>query len=347
MPRLSYSRAGVDLRKVRGIHETLAAVLGATSANRKGLRGASLIPIGHYAGIIDIGRERALALHTDGVGTKVLIAQQLRRFDTVGIDCVAMTVNDLVCVGAEPLALVDYIALHREDAPLVRELVKGLAEGARQAGVSIVGGETAILGDVISGREGKGFDLACMGVGLVSKGSILDGRKVEAGDAVIGVESSGLHSNGYTLARKVFGRGSLEIEVPGGGSTVGEALLEPTRIYVRPALSAIGACEVHGMGHITGGAFSKLTRLSGDRGLRFDLTIPLPPPIFGLIQSKGQLSDAEMYRTFNMGIGLCLVVPDSERRRAARPFEREGFRTHCVGNVGRGRGVSVNGVRVA
>ncbi len=347
MPRLSYSRAGVDLKKVRGIHETLAAVLGATSANRKGLSGAPLIPIGHYAGIIDIGGDRALALHSDGVGTKVLVAQKLGKFDTVGIDCVAMTVNDLVCVGAEPLALVDYIALHREDSALVHELAKGLAEGARQAGVSIVGGETAILGDVIARREGKGFDLACMGVGLVSKDSILDGRRMEAGDVVVGVESSGLHSNGYTLARKVFGRDGLGSEVPGTGSTVGEALLVPTRIYVRPTLTAMRACEVHGVGHITGGAFSKLTRLSGDRGLKFDLTIPQPPPIFKLIQRKGGLPDVEMYRTFNMGIGLCLIVPDSERRKAARPFEKEGFQTHHIGSVEKGRGVSVNGVRVA
>ncbi len=346
MPRLSYSRVGVDLKKVRGIHETLAKVLGATFANRKGLKGAPLIPIGHYAGLIGL-RDEALALHTDGVGTKVLVAQQLRRFGTVGIDCVAMTVNDLICVGAEPLALVDYIALQREDPSLVGELVEGLAEGARQAGVAIVGGETAILGDVIKGVGGKGFDLACMGVGLVSKDSILDGRRVEAGDVVVGVESSGLHSNGYTLARRVFGRGGLGGEVPGTSSTVGEALLTPTRIYVKPALSTVRACEVHGMGHITGGAFSKLARLSGDRELGFDLAIPRPPPVFQLIQSKGCLSDAEMYRTFNMGIGLCLVVPDSERRRAARPFENEGFRTHYIGKVKKGKGVSVNGTRIA
>lgn len=347
MPRLSYSRAGVDLKKVRDIQGTLAAVLGATSANRKGTWGSPLIPIGHYAGIIDIGGKQALAMHTDGVGTKVLIAQQLRKFDTVGIDCVAMTVNDLVCVGAEPLALVDYIALHREDAPLVRELVKGLVEGARQAGVSIVGGETAILGDVIAESGGKGFDLACMGVGLVSKDSILDGGQVEVGDAVLGVESSGLHSNGYTLARKVFGYKGLGERVPGTRWTVGEALLAPTRIYVRPAMSAIATCEVHGVGHITGGAFSKLTRLAGGRSLKFDLTVPKPPPIFELIKSKGKLSEAEMYRTFNMGIGLCLVVPDSERGRVSRPFEKEGFRTHQIGNVGKGRGVSVNGIRIS
>ena len=346
MPRLSYSRAGVDLKKVRGIHEVLATVLGATFANRKGLKGAPLIPIGHYAGLIDLGGE-ALALHTDGVGTKVLVAQQLRRFSTVGIDCVAMTVNDLVCMGAEPLALVDYIALQREDHSLVRELMKGLVEGARLAGVAIVGGETAVLGDVITGVAGKGFDLACMGVGLVPKEMILDGRCVEAGDVVVGVESSGLHSNGYTLARRVFGRGGLSGEVPGMGSTVGEALLTPTRVYVRPALSALRTCEVHGMGHITGGAFTKLTRLSGDRELKFDLTIPRPPPIFQLIRSEGGISEAEMYRTFNMGIGLCLVVPDSERRRAARPFEKEGFRTHFVGTVKKGRGVSVNGAQIA
>ena len=345
MRRPSYSRAGVDLRKVRGIHGELASVLGATFSNRKGLKGAPLNPIGHYAGLIDLGGDQALALHTDGVGTKVLLAQQLGKFDTVGIDCVAMTVNDLICMGAEPLALVDYVALQREDPPLVRELAKGLAEGARLAAVSIVGGETAILGDMIRGPRGRGFDLACTGAGLVSKGRILDGRDMEAGDVVIGVESSGLHSNGYTLARRVFRGEGLGGEVPGERSTVGEVLLAPTRIYVKPALSAVRTGEVHGVGHITGGAFSKLARLSQGRELKFALTIPSPPPIFGLIQSKGKLSDGEMYRTFNMGIGLCLVVPDSEAKRAARPFDDEGFKTHVIGTVEKGRGVTVNGVR--
>ncbi len=347
MPRLSYSRAGVDLKKVHWIHRDLAAVFGATFHNRKGLKGAPLIPIGHYAGLIDLGGSEALALHTDGVGTKVLVAEKLGRFDTVGIDCVAMTVNDLVCIGAEPLALVDYIALQREDSSLVSELGKGLVEGARLAGVSIVGGETAIMGDVIRGSGGKGFDLACTGVGLVAKDQVVDGRKVEEGDVVVGVESSGLHSNGFTLARKALKRSDLDSGVPGGQSTVGEALLAPTRIYVRPTLSATRASEVHGVGPITGGAFSKLTRLVGQRELKFDLALPAAPPIFDFVQSRGKLTDAEMYRTFNMGIGLCLIVPEREVRNAARPFEKEGFRTHRVGAVKKGRGVTVNEVRVA
>ena len=345
MPRLSYSRAGVDLARVRGIHRSLAEALGPTFANRAGLKGAPMIPIGHYAGLIDLGGKDALALHTDGVGTKVLVAQKLGRFDTVGIDCVAMTVNDLICLGAEPVALLDYIALQREDPLLVRELGKGLVEGARLAGASIVGGETAVLGDVIKG-EGRGFDMASMGVGLVAKDSVVDGRRIEAGDALLGDESSGLHYNGYTLARKILAQKDFGESVPGSGSTIGESLLTPTRIYVKPALSALKGGEVHGIGHITGGAFSKLPRLVGGRGLRFDLDLPPPSPIFGFIQSEGGLSDAEMYKTFNMGVGLVLAVPESESRKAARPFEKEGFRTHLVGAVGKGKGVSVNGTRI-
>ena len=345
MPRLSYSRAGVDLAKVRSIHRSLAEALGSTFSNRAGLRGAPLLPIGHYAGQIDLGGKDALALHTDGVGTKVLVAQKLGRFDTVGIDCVAMTVNDLICIGAEPVALLDYIALQREDPILIRELGKGLVEGARLAGASIVGGETAVLGDVIKG-EGRGFDIASMGVGLVAKDSIVDGGRIEAGDVLLGVESSGLHSNGFTLARRALARKGLGGLVPGSRSTIGDALLKPTRIYVKPALAALKR-EVHGVGHITGGAFSKLARLVGSRGLRFDVTLPAPPPIFEFIQSVGMLSLAEMYRTFNMGVGLVLVVPDSESRKAALPFEREGFRTLRVGTVKKGKGVSVNGIKIA
>ena len=346
MPRLSDSRAGVDLAKVRGIQRSLARTLGSTFSYRAGLKGAPLIPIGHYAGLIDLGGNDALALHTDGVGTKVLVAQKLGRFDTVGIDCVAMTVNDLICVGAEPVALLDYIALQKEDPFLVRELGKGLVEGARLAGASIVGGETAVLGDVIRG-EGRGFDIASMGVGLVAKDAVVDGGQIEAGDVLVGVESSGLHSNGYTLARRVLARKGLGGKLPGSRMTIGDALLAPTFVYVKPALSALRRGGVHGVAHITGGAFSKLGRLPGRRRLGFDLNIPPPPPIFELIRSEGRLSDAVMRRTFNMGIGLVLVVPESESKRAALPFEREGFRTHRVGTVRRGKGVTVDGTRVA
>lgn len=346
MPRLSYSSAGVDIGKVRTIHASVAKILSSTFANRAGLAGAPLIPIGHYAGLIDIGGNKALALHVDGVGSKALVAQKMQRFDTVGIDCVAMTVNDLICIGAEPLAILDYIALQREDDGLVKELASGLVRGARLAKVSVVGGETAILGDVIRGEGGRGFDLAAMGVGLVNRDSVTDGRMIKEGDLVIGIESSGLHSNGYTLARKALGKADFSSRVPGSDTTIGDALLAPTRIYVRPALAAMAKSPIHGLAHITGGSFSKLPRLVGKRNLMFDLSIPPPPPIFNLIRSAGRISPREMCRTFNMGIGLCLVVPKSESLEAARPFEKEGFRALQIGSVRKGKGVVVNGTRI-
>ncbi|TLY02603.1 MAG: phosphoribosylformylglycinamidine cyclo-ligase [Thaumarchaeota archaeon] len=343
LPSSEYADAGVDVRKVGRIHLSLAEELGKTFTNRKGKTGGPLIPIGHYAGLIDLGGSSALALHTDGVGTKVLIAQLMKKFDTIGIDCVAMTVNDLVCLGAEPVALLDYIALQRENQALVSQLTKGLAEGAKLASTAIVGGETAILGGMVKGTGGNGFDLVSMGVGLVGKSAVIDGSKIENGDAVLGVASSGLHSNGYTLARKVLRRRSLDEKMDELGTSLGEALLTPTCIYVKPVLSATRKSEVHGIGHITGGSFAKLARLVRGRRLKFELELPLPPPIFGVLQREGRLADIQMYETFNMGIGLCMVVPESELGSVARGFRRDGFDTYDLGNVRTGRGVTVNG----
>jgi phosphoribosylformylglycinamidine cyclo-ligase len=333
----------VDLRKVRTMQSALGETLGATFAYRAGKKGAPLMPIGHYGGLIDLGGTTALALHTDGVGTKALLAQQMNRFDTIGIDCVAVTVNDLVCLGAEPVALLDYVGLQKESPRLVEELSKGRKEGARQASVSIVGGETAILGDMIKGIGGNGFDLVSMGIALVEKRSVIDGRGIDEGDAILGVESSGLHSNGYTLARKVFGRGRLGDGARGLKSTIGEALLAPTRIYVKPTLRAVATERVHGIAHITGGSFAKLTRLTVGRRLMFDIALPPPPPIFQLLQSEGSIRESEMYRTFNMGIGLCLILPGSAVGKIASAFESEGFGTHMIGRIRKGMGVLVNG----
>jgi phosphoribosylformylglycinamidine cyclo-ligase len=314
---------------------------------RRGKIGAPLRPIGLYGGVIDIGDGNALTLHTDGVGTKVLLAQELRRFDTVGIDCVAMTVNDLVCLGSEPISLLDYIALEREDDALVEELGRGLVQGAKLASIAIVGGETAIMGDVIKGIGGHGFDLACMGVGVVRKDSLIDGSKIESGDAIIGVESSGLHSNGYTLARRVFSHGSLETRIEELGCTIGEALITPTSIYVEPTMSALSKSEVHGIAHVTGGSFTKLARLSGDRRLSFAIQLPPPPILFQLLKRTGGITDREMFMTFNMGVGLCLCLPEGEAGRVERTFRRSGFKTYDLGRVRNGKGVIVNGLRIA
>ncbi len=347
MQHQSYARAGVDVRTVRRIQRSLAQRLEATFPLREGMVGAPLRGIGLYGGVVDLGGGTALTLHTDGVGTKVLVAQEMRRFDTVGIDCVAMTVNDLICLGSEPIALLDYIALQREDEGLVAELTKGLVEGARQASVAIVGGETAIMKEVVKGRGGRGFDLVSMGVGIVRKDALIDGSAIAEGDEVLGVASSGLHSNGFTLARRVFRRRRLARHVEELGSTLGDALLEPTLIYVRPTLKAVAGAEVHGIGHITGGSFSKLARLVGGRNLQFDLTLPPVPPIFQLLMKEGGIRPREMYRTFNMGIGLCLCVPSSDTKKVARVFRSDGFTTHHLGKVKKGTGVLVNGERLA
>jgi phosphoribosylformylglycinamidine cyclo-ligase len=346
--RSSYKGAGVDIEKVHEIQRATAGVLSSTFATRKGRVGEPLIPIGHYAGLIDIGGGRALALHVDGVGSKLLVAQMMHKFDTVGIDCVAMTVNDLICLGCEPVSLVDYLALEREDEPLVQELAKGLAAGARAASVAIVGGETAILGEMVKGVEGTGFDLAAMGVGIVEKVKVLDGSALEVGDVVVGVASSGLHSNGFTLARKVLlGRHSLTESLPELGGRLGEALLAPTAIYVKPALRSLAEFEVHAIGHVTGGAFSKLTRLVGKRRLGFVLDRPPSGPIFEMIQREGRLSYREMCRTFNMGIGLCLCVPRSEADGVIRVFERHSFEALVLGRVVSETGVRVGGTNVS
>ncbi|QQG48029.1 MAG: phosphoribosylformylglycinamidine cyclo-ligase [archaeon] len=346
MTRSSYAKAGVDINTVKKIQATLAGTLGSTFRFRSG-RGAPLIPIGHYAGLVDLGGDSALALHTDGVGSKVLVAQRLRKFDTVGIDCVAMTVNDLVCLGAEPVALLDYIALERENEPLVADLTRGLVEGARLSSAPIVGGETAVLGDVIKGYGGNGFDLVSMGAGLVDKRDLVDGSRISKGDLVLGLESSGLHSNGFTLARRILGKVPLGSSPEGLGTSVGEALLEPTRIYVKPVLAAAKGGDIHGIAHVTGGAFTKLGRLVGNGRLGFDLRMPPPPPIFGLLQKLGRVSAKEMYSTFNMGVGMCLVLPPGEEQRAARRLRRGGLAVHEIGRVRSASGVSVNGLRVS
>lgn len=333
----------MDVKKVRKIQGSVAAMLAATFSSRRGKFGRPLIGIGHYAGLIDIGQGKALAMHTDGVGTKVQVAIQMNRFDTIGVDCVAMTVNDLICLGCEPVALLDYIALEREDETLVSALMKGLVAGAKEASAAIVGGETAIMGSMVNG-----FDLVSMGVGVVDRDRIVDGRAVIAGDRVIGVASSGLHSNGYTLARSVLlNNHSLRDHVPELGKTLGDELLTPTRIYVGPTLDALKRFEVHGIGHITGGSFRKLERLVGGRKLGFELELPPAPPIFQMIKREGGLSDGDMLRTFNMGIGLCICAPAKDAEGIARLFRRNGFPASEIGVIGSRRGVRVGPVRLS
>jgi phosphoribosylformylglycinamidine cyclo-ligase len=333
----AYARAGVDVGRVRKIQGSIAESLASTFAFRKGKFGAPLMGIGHYAGVIDIGGGKALAMHTDGVGTKVMVALAMNKFDTVGIDCVAMTVNDLICLGCEPAALLDYIALEREDEERVSEIMKGLIAGAKEADVAIVGGETAIMGSMVNG-----FDLVSMGVGVIDRDKMIDGSAIKEGDELIGLSSSGLHSNGYTLARSILLRDHLLSDyIPELGKTLGGELLTPTRIYVKPVLKALNKFEIHGIGHITGGSFAKLRRLVGDRRLGFDIVLTEVPPIFRMIQREGNLTAGDMTGTFNMGIGMCLCVSPGDLDTAIRYFRRMGFPAQKIGKVTRGDKVVV------
>jgi len=343
---VTYARSGVDLEEVSKARREILKILASTFEARKGRVGSPLRIEGHYAGLIDLGDGRLLALHVDGVGTKVLVAQMMRKYDTVGIDLVAMCVNDLICVGAEPLALIDYLAVERPNEEVSREIARGLAEGAHISGVAVVGGETAVMPEVIRGESpGRGFDLAAMAVGLVDRDRLITGSRMRVGDLVIGLRSSGIHSNGLTLARHVlFDIGELAVDdpLPGFQKTVGEELLEPTRIYTKPILEVVNHAEITALAHITGGAFTKLKRLQrfSEAGFVLD-KMPDPPGIFKAVQEIGGISDREMYKTFNMGIGFCVVCPPRSRGDVLETLTDHGCEPEVIGRVVREKGVRI------
>ncbi|MEM2884086.1 MAG: phosphoribosylformylglycinamidine cyclo-ligase [Nitrososphaerales archaeon] len=345
----SYAEAGVDVEEIKRRHNDLAKIFSSTFKFRRGKVGSVYYGIGHYAGLIDLNDGRLLATHIDGVGTKVIIAQKLNRYNTIGIDCVAMNVNDIICVGAEPLAFLDYLALKKPDEHLIKEVAEGVTKGASMADVAVVGGETAVLPDLLAEDE-RTFDLAGAVVGLVEKDNLVTGEKIDVGEVVVGVNSSGIHSNGLTLARKLLlNKYSLDETVPPLNRSLGDELLEPTLIYVKPVLEILRKkIYVSGLAHITGGAFSKLTRLTKGSNLGFNLDDPPEPqPIFKLIQKEGELSNEEMYRTFNMGVGFCVVTRGDCVDEVGKIFKRHGFDAKPIGKVVRGRGVIVKGVKIA
>ncbi len=304
---LTYAESGVDIRKEE---ETIKALTGKLSYVREGI-GAPLTGIGHYAGLLDFG-EYALALATDGVGSKVLIANEMRSWNTVGIDCIAMNVNDLLAIGAEPMAFVDYLALEKHDEAFAEQIGEGLLKGAEISRMSIVGGETATLPDII-----KGFDLAGTCLGMVKKGEIITGEKVQVGDVIVGVPSNGVHSNGYTLVRKIIEESKYSYQDPcpyDASKTIGADLLIPTRIYIE-VLDVLKECEVHGLAHITGSGLLKLKRVTK---LGFDFYDPLEPQeVFKFLQKEGGVEDLEMYKTFNMGMGFLFILPEKDAAKAA------------------------------
>jgi phosphoribosylformylglycinamidine cyclo-ligase len=275
-----------------------------------------------------------LALHTDGVGTKVLVAQQMKCFDTIGIDCIAMNVNDIICTGAEPFAFVDYIGLKKVNDELVKKIVKGLIAGAKVAKTAIVGGETAVVPELLAGENDEMFDLAGTAIGIIPNKRLLLGNDIKIGDIILGLESSGLHSNGYTLARKVLSKYSLD-EIPDFlNQSVGEELLIPTKIYVQPVMELIKDRKVtiHGLAHITGGSFTKLQRLNNK--VRYNLSnLSSPFGIFKQIQKDGKIDVKEMYRTFNMGIGFCIILPKANVDKTISIIEKNKMKVYQIGEV--------------
>ena len=324
-----YKTAGVDgdatqsgLRKiVERIKETWPA---------PGGLGAVKLDIGYFANVLDIGGV-GLAICTDGVGSKSIIAQMMRRYDTIGIDCVAMNVNDVLCVGARPISMVDYIGVEEADADILGAIAIGLTAGAKEAGISISGGEISPLKDVM-----RGFDLVGTAVGLVPLDRIITGRDLVPGDIIIGLESSGIHSNGLTLARYVFfkqGKLSVDHVFPELGISLGEELLRPTLIYVPEILEIIDNIPaVKALINITGDGLLNLPRVDAKVGFMID-DLPSVPPIFRLIQRYGEVSSAEMHQVYNMGIGFCVLVGEKDRDAALSILQRHGRRAQVIGRV--------------
>ncbi len=297
--RDSYAKAGVSQSDADLAVARLVAAL-ATSDIGRPSRQIDLS--GHYAAVMKLDETTGIALATDGVGTKLLVAEMLGRYDTVGIDCIAMNVNDIICVGAEPFAMLDYLAVEKADPEQCEQIGRGLARGAELAGIEIPGGELAQIGDLV-----KGFDIAGACFGTVKLDSVIDGSAVTPGDVVIGLPSSGIHSNGYTLARSALD--GIQMDDERLGRPLGDILIEPTEIYVRAVMDLITSpVDVRGLAHITSGGLDNLLRLKAE--VSYDITDPLPPhPIFELIAERAAVPEDEMYEVFNMGCGFCCVVP--------------------------------------
>jgi phosphoribosylformylglycinamidine cyclo-ligase len=264
------------------------------------------------------------------VGSKVIVCEQLGRFDTIGLDLIGMNANDVICVGADPIALLDYIAVEHADPQMLEQIGIGLKEGAEQAQIEIPGGELAVLPDLIRGHPSpSGFDLVGFCVGLVDLDAIVTGARVEPGDALIGIPSSGIHSNGLSLARRVL----PDLDERVGETTVGELLLEPTVIYVRAVRALLASqIDVRGLAHITGEGFLNLLRLEAEVGYRIDDPLPVPD-IFTLIAERGRVEPAELYEVFNMGCGFCCVVPSADAPGAVELLSTHHPGTAVIGSV--------------
>lgn len=336
MSEPSYKNIGVDTHAAAESINKFSGLLRSTFDFHQHV-GKVMLDLGYFANVIDLGNNTGLAISTDGVGTKILIAQAMDKYDTIGIDCMAMNVNDLLCVGAVPIALVDYIAVESAQPDFIYELMKGLYEGAKQANVSIPAGEIAQVKELIHGsRNGKAFDLVATCIGTVPLDNIIIGQDIQQGDTVIGVKSSGLHSNGYTMARRVLLQEmslSLTDYMPELSKTLGEELLVPTHIYVKPMVKLLQQnLKIKAMINITGDGLFNMIRVDSETGYEIDF-LPEPHPIFKLIQQGGSISNEEMYTVFNMGIGFCIVIHPEDAQQAVTVIEKHGFETFVMGSA--------------
>ena len=334
MGEMTYKKAGVDIDMADEFIRRIKPLI------RKTGRPEVLSGLGGFSGLfkprLEGFKNPVLVSSTDGVGTKLLVAEKLNRFDTVGIDLVAMCVNDVLAVGAEPLFFLDYIAIGKLNIKKLHDVMKGISSGCVQAGCALIGGETAELPGMYTGEE---FDLAGFCVGLVDKNSIIDGRSVKPGDRVVGLASSGLHSNGFSLVRKVFSSQELK-------GRLGKDILTPTRIYVQPVLRVLKKLTIKAVAHITGGGFyDNIPRVlpSGCSVSISSGTWPVPS-LFKKIQDKGRIDPREMYRTLNMGIGMVLIFGPRSADRAVSLFKSTGVDAFVIGEVTRGdRTVEISG----
>jgi phosphoribosylformylglycinamidine cyclo-ligase len=328
----AYRAAGVDSDEADlGLHRLVKQII--RTWPPRGKFGGVQLEIGYFANVIDIGGGMGVAICMDGVGSKAIIAQMMDRYDTIGIDCIAMNVNDLICLGARPVSLVDYIAVEQVSAEILEAIGVGLAEGAEQAGISISGGEIAQLGDVV-----HGFDLAGTAFGTIQLDKVITGRNIEPGDRIIGIQSSGIHSNGLTLARKAFFKRatpiSLDQPVPGADTRLGEELLRPTLIYVREIMEILERVpNVKAFVNITGDGLLNLNRVENQAvGFVID-EMPETPPIFKMIQEYHPITNAEMFEVFNMGVGFCVVSSEVDVVPVLTILEKHNRKAWVIGKV--------------
>ena len=330
MRKITYKKSGVDIDKANIFVEKIKPLIKKTQTQK------NIKQLSGFASLFEFNKDKykkpMLVASSDGVGTKLMIAQQVNRHETVGVDLVGMSVNDLICLGAKPLFFLDYIACGKLKPKVLFDVVKGITYSCKQAGCALIGGETAEMPGMYKQDE---YDLAGFCVGVVDKDKIINGSKIKSGDKIIGIQSNGLHSNGYSLVRKVLSKSQIK--------KYSKELLKPTYIYVKPVLSLMSKFNIKGIAHITGGAFYDKAPKIIPSGLRIEIkkgSWPVPA-IFELIQRKANLEDAQMYRTFNMGIGLILVVNKKLTSKVLRELSKKKLKAWLIGEVKKGRGSSI------